>query len=96
MADYELSNRADEDLSEVYVFSHRRFGESHADAYLQALEERFLMLAEQPHLGRRIDHIHKGYFRFEYASHSIFYKLKKNGIFVVRVLHQSMDPDRHV
>ncbi|MFQ5673670.1 MAG: type II toxin-antitoxin system RelE/ParE family toxin [Nitrospinales bacterium] len=96
MADYELSNKADEDLSEIYIFSHRRFGESRAAAYLQALEERFLMLAERPLLGRRIDHIHKAYFRFEYASHSIFYKLKKGGIFVVRVLHQSMDPERHV
>lgn len=96
MADYELSNKADADLTEIYIFSYQRFGEAKADAYLQAIEKRFLMLAEQPLLGHRIDRIHKGYFRFEHASHSIFYKLKEDGITVVRVLHQSMDTERHV
>ncbi|PIQ97461.1 MAG: hypothetical protein COV67_04065 [Nitrospinae bacterium CG11_big_fil_rev_8_21_14_0_20_56_8] len=65
MADYRLSNKADEDLTEIYTFSYQRFGEAGADAYLLSLEERFLALANQPHLGRKADHIRKGYFRYE-------------------------------
>ena len=78
------------------MFSHRQFGEAQADAYLLALEQRFSILAAQPGLGRRIDHIRAGYFRYEHASHSIFYRLTNNGIIVMRVLHRSMDIARHI
>ena len=65
MAEYELSKKADEDLNDIYLFSHRRFGEAMADAYLLALERRFSILAAQPGLGRRIDLVRAGYFRYE-------------------------------
>lgn len=95
MADYGLSQRADEDLGEIYLLSYQRFGEARANAYLLALEERFLALAEQPLLGRRIEHIRAGYFRCEHGSHAIFYKLADRGITVMRVLHRSMESGRH-
>jgi len=96
MAEYQLSNKADEDLTGIYLFSYRRFGEARADAYLLALEERFSLLASQPRLGRRVDHVRTGYLRYEHASHSIFYRLTENGIMVMRVLHQSMAVEQHI
>ena len=96
MAEYELSKKADDDLNDIYLFSYQRFGEAKADAYLLALERRFSLLAAQPGLGRRIDHIRAGYFRYQHASHSIFYRLTDNGIIVMRVLHRSMDVGRHI
>ena len=96
MADFELSRRSDEDLDEIYLFSYQRFGEARADAYLLALEERLHALAEQPLLGRRIEHIRAGYFRCEHGSHAIFYKLRDGGITVIRVLHRSMDSGKHL
>ena len=96
MAEYQLSDKADEDLNDIYSFSHRRFGEATADSYPPALERRFSILAAQPGLGRRIDHVRAGYFRYEHASHSIFYRLTGDGIIVMRVLHRSMDVARHL
>jgi len=96
MAEYELSNKADEDLTEIYTFTYQHWGETQADAYLLSLEERFRMLAEQPRLGMKADHIRKGYFRCEHGSHSIFYKTQKGGIFIVRVLHNRMDREQHL
>jgi toxin ParE1/3/4 len=96
MADYALTRKAEKDLTEIYIFSYRQFGETKADAYLMALEERFSMLAAQPHLGRRIDHIRAGYLRYEHASHSIFYRTKSSGVVIVRVLHQRMDPKKRL
>jgi toxin ParE1/3/4 len=96
MAEYELSKKADEDLNDIYRFSSRRFGAAAADTDLLALERRFSILAAQPGLGRRIDGIRSGYFRYEHASHSIFYHLSGNGIIVMRVLHRSMDIGRHI
>lgn len=96
MAEYELSAKAEQDLTEIYVFSHQKFGESRADAYLIGLEECLQNLANNPLLGRNIDHIRKGYFRYEYISHSVFYKPKRNGILVVRLLHGSMNMEQHL
>ena len=65
MADYVLTQRADQDIAEIYRFSYQQFGAAKADAYLLALEERFLMLAEQPLIGQKIDHIRV---RFSHAQ----------------------------
>ncbi len=96
MAEYVLSAKAEQDLTEVYVFSYQKFGESKADAYLIGLAECLQNLANNPLLGRNIDHIRSGYFRYEYISHSVFYKPKRNGILVVRVLHGSMNMEQHL
>lgn len=96
MADYALSNQADRDLTEIYIFTYQKFSPVKADSYLLALDETFLNLAENPHLGKQIDSIRKGYFRYEHVSHSIFYKRKGKDILIVRVLHQKMDAKRHI
>ena len=97
MAGYTLSNRAAEDLSEIYRYSHERFGEAKADAYLSGLEEAFQTLAERPGLGRSVSEIRSGYLHFQYVRHSIYFKLKEGGgLYVVRVLHSRMDAGRHL
>jgi len=96
MADYELSIKADQDLTEIYIYSFNNFGESKADSYFLGLDECLLKLAENPNLCRKIDYIRSGYFRYEYVSHSIFYKIKEDGIVVMRILHGSMDTERQI
>ncbi len=96
MADYDLSVKAEHDLTEIYIFSYQNFGEAKADAYLIGLEDCFSHLAEKPLLGRNIDHIRKGYLRYEYIGHSIFYKRTRTGIKIMRVLHGSMNIDQHL
>jgi toxin ParE1/3/4 len=96
MADFELSVKAEHDLTEICILSYQKFGEAKADAYLIGLEDSLSHLAENPLLGRKIDHIRKGYLRYEYIGHSIFYKRTRKGIKVMRVLHGSMDIDQHL
>ncbi len=96
MADYELSVKAEHDLAEIYIFTYQNFGEAKADAYLIGLDDCFSLLAEKPLLGRNIDHIRKGYLRYEYIGHSIFYKRTRTGIKIMRVLHGSMNIDQHL
>ena len=54
MARVELSQAADRDLNDIYIYSYREFGEAKAEAYLHALEQRFEQLAVFPGLGRSI------------------------------------------
>ncbi len=94
MSSYRLTHKAAEDLASIYTFSFERFGESKADAYLMALEERFILLAQNPALGQRIDFIRSGYRRFRHVSHTIFYTADEEGVItIVRVLHSSQDVD---
>jgi toxin ParE1/3/4 len=95
MPDYELSRKADQDLSEIYQYSFETFGEDRADKYFLDLDRCLKGLAENPHKGRAADEIERGVYRYEHARHIIFYVFRPSGIFVARILHQSMDIRRH-
>src|SRR5580692_9686188 len=73
MAKFELTAAADRDLADIYIYSHAQFGERQADDYLIGLESCFARLAEMTDLGRSIEHIRAGYYRFSHARHVIFY-----------------------
>lgn len=96
MSKVEITEAADRDLFEIYVYSHRHHGQAQAERYLHGLDACFRRLAEMPRMGRSVDYIRRGYFRFEHAKHSIFYIILEDGIRVVRVLHARMDPQRHL
>lgn len=96
MARFELSEATDRDLAGIYRYSYRNFGAEQADAYLLSIEQCFARLAQFPQLGLSIDYLRRNYFRFEHASHTIFYVRAEFGIRVIRVLHECMDPDRHL
>jgi len=96
MARYELSAAADRDLTEIYAYSYRHFGERKADEYLLSLEDCFTSLAEMPGMGRSVEHLRAGYYRLKHASHIVFYTRVEGGVRIVRVLHEAMDPERHL
>jgi toxin ParE1/3/4 len=74
MAKFELTGAAGRDLTDIYIYSYRRFGERQADDYLLGLESCFSNLAEMPDMGRSIEDIRAGYYRFAHARHVIFYR----------------------
>jgi toxin ParE1/3/4 len=96
VANFELTEFADRDLTAIYRYTYRQFGAEQADSYLLSLEQCFERLAEFPQLGRSIAQLRRGYFRFEHASHTVFYVPIADGVRIVRVLHERMDPDRHL
>ncbi len=96
MARYELTRHADRDLDDIYAHSSDSFGARKADEYLLSLRDCFLLLAERPGMARGVDQIRRGYFRFEHASHVIFFIRIPSGIRIMRVLHQRMDIKRHI
>jgi toxin ParE1/3/4 len=96
MAKFELTRAADRDLTQIYIFSHNKFGERQADDYFLGLDSCFGQLAEMPDMGRSIEDIRTGYFRFTHARHVIFYRKIEGGIRIARILHISMEPERHL
>ena len=96
MAVYSLSWKAVADLAGIHEYSLSRFGLRQAQSYLNGLHECFQDLAQHPMLGRNAGRIKKGLRRYEYRSHVVFYVPRDDDMFIVRVLHESMDVRRHL
>ena len=95
-SEFKLSVYARTDIKKLFRYSYQQFGESQALKYKTELEACLQLLADNPDLGRKCDHIRQGYQRHEYARHIIFYRKRKTDIFIVKILHESMDAKRHI
>lgn len=92
MKSFQLSVKAKSDLTDIAVFTQRRWGKEQRNTYLKQFDDTFRLLAEKPDIGKACDDIRSGYRKFPQGSHLIFYKQKtKQGIQIVRILHKSMD-----
>ena len=96
MAKFVLSPLAEVDMDEIWDYSAYRWDNVQADDYLAKLREGIDRVAARPSRGHACDDIRRGYFRISAGSHVVFCKKVSGGIEVVRVLHQSMDFDRHL
>jgi toxin ParE1/3/4 len=90
-----FSGRAKEDLLSIGAYTLRTWGAQQTARYLEDLERCAMMLGRNPNMGRSCDWIRPGLHRFEQGRHVVFYRREKGGILVVRILHQSMLPDKH-
>jgi toxin ParE1/3/4 len=93
---YSLSNLAADDFAAIYEYTLLHFGVVQADAYTEHLENTFNLLATAPNMGYDCAEITKGLRRHDHHQHSIFYRLRERDIFILRILHQRMDPIRQI
>jgi len=91
MAEFRLSERAERDLGEVYEYSFRTFGEYQAEAYHAGLERTFDLIAHFPRIGRNVDELPRGYRRFRFQAHLIFYTEERNYVAIRAVLHHARE-----
>ncbi|MFC9898520.1 type II toxin-antitoxin system RelE/ParE family toxin [Nocardia sp. NPDC127579] len=97
MSDYALSPAARADLRRIWDYTAERWSEDQAEQYLHALRHTIERAAANPRIGRPLDDIRSGYLKLTAGSHVVFYRITGAGIVhVIRVLHQRMDPGRHL
>ena len=96
MSRLKLTPGAHADLEAIWEHSATRWDINQAEAYVLMLGRSLEALAETPGLGRKIDDIRLGYLKFPAGSHVIFYRRSESGIEVIRILHKSMDVERHL
>jgi putative addiction module CopG family antidote len=89
-----LSLQAEADLMDMATYALEAWGADQAIRYIDDLERTCKRLAENPQLGRPCEHIRPGLRRMESGRHVIFYRVDQAGVFVSRVLHQRMLPER--
>jgi toxin ParE1/3/4 len=95
MPSYRLSAEAADDIENIGEFGIATFGLAQALKYLLALEARFDLLGQFPRLGLPTYDLRPGLYRYPYASHTIFYTIEPDHVFIVRVLYAGADFKRH-
>lgn len=98
MPEYRVSKTAATDLLEIGLYTQNKWGMIKRNNYLDALQNRFTELAEDPlsTLAIQRDDIKKGILFSLVNKHIIVFRRYSYGIRVVRVIHQSMDVVQHV
>ena len=96
MGVYRLSPRAERDIDRIYEYSITQFGFAVAHDYLTRLCHALEARTTHSEMGRDYSHLRRGLRRFEYESHSIFYRKSGGDILILRVLGQAQLAARHL
>ena len=92
MAKYYLTNKAVDDLFEIWDYTIKTWSTWQAEIYYILLLTSYDDLVNNPGLGRNYDIVTKGILCFKLGEHIIFYSvLTKNEIEVARILYGMMD-----
>ena len=83
------------DIGAIWDYTAETWGMDQADRYVDDIRAACVALAGGERSGRRVD-VRDGYLKYPVGRHLIFYRQDGLGIVVIRVLHQSMDVDRHL
>lgn len=86
MGSYRLTEDAKDDLRRIYRYGVKKFGETQADLYYDALFMRFEEIADNPYLYQAVDHIRKGYRRSVCGVDSIYYRVVDEVVEIISIL----------
>jgi toxin ParE1/3/4 len=92
MAKYELTNKAVEDLTEIWKYTCEEWSEQQADTYYTLLLDSCQDIANNPELGKNYEGIAKDLFGLKSNRHIVFYRKRiDQPIEITRILHERMD-----
>lgn len=92
MAKFHLTNKAVEDLANIWDYTLKTWSEKQAENYYMLLINSCKELAKAPDLGRTYPEISPEILGFIAYQHIIFYRFLSNKeIEIVRILHGRMD-----
>jgi len=91
-----LSEPAKRDLKLIAEYTLCEWGAVQKKKYLAQIKHAFKRISEHANTGRLRDEIDKGLISLAVQKHIIFYRVTHNELFVMRVLHESMDVESHL
>lgn len=96
MANYEISREVEEDLRKIWLYGADRWGLKQANHYALKIDEMCEFLVDNRNIGRSRPEVIENLKSYPIGAHSIFYLDTEKTIYVVRILHQKMDVERHI
>jgi toxin ParE1/3/4 len=92
MAKFHFTNKALEDLIEIWEYTLEKWSENQAEKYYNLIMVTCLDLANSPNLGKRYEILSLNVLGYKCGEHIIFYReILKNEIEIERVLHGMLD-----
>ena len=91
-----VSDRAERDLREIWLYTFQTWGEAQADRYLDELDAGLRECGAEPERGQCRDDVRTGVRSRLIRRHVAFFTFVDDEVRVLRVLHASMDPDMHL
>ena len=97
MAKFYLSNKAVEDLNDIWDYTVKTWSENQAEIYYSLLIDSCQELANKPTLGKSYEVVEKDVLGYKTGEHIIFYQIvSQKEIDIVRILHGMMDMKNHI
>lgn len=92
MAKFYLTNKAVEDLGDIWNYTVENWTENQAEIYYSLLIDACQELANKPNQGKSYEVVAKNVLGFKTGQHVIFYRIvTEEEIEVLRILHGMMD-----
>jgi len=92
MVKFYLTNKAVEDLGDIWNYTVETWSENQAEIYYSLLIDSCQELANKPNQGKSYDAVERNVLGFKTGQHVIFYRVvTETEIEVVRILHGMMD-----
>jgi toxin ParE1/3/4 len=97
MGKFHLTNKAVEDLSDIWNDTIETWSENQAEIYYSLLIDACQELSNKPNQGKSYEVVEKDVLGFKAGQHVIFYRiLLDEEIEVIRILHGMMDMKYHL
>lgn len=98
MADLLFSNKAVEDLTDIWNYTVETWSETQADKYYTLLVDTCRQIADSPRpLGREYMEVMAGLYGYRTGKHIVFYRaISEETIEIVRILHERMDLENRI
>ena len=92
MAKFSFTNRALDDLIEIWDYTVENWSENQAEKYYNLIVASCIDLANNPQLGKSYNIVSQNLLGYKCGEHIIFFQeIVKNEIEIARVLHGMMD-----
>jgi len=97
MSKYILSPQAQKRLKQIRDYTLKNYGEKQKRVYMKMLRDKMRQAAQNPKKeGKSRDDIKTGYYSARAEKHYIYYRIRSTYIDIIDVLHESMEPQRHI
>ena len=92
---FALTPLAEADLEAIWAYTARQWSVDQAEVYTNDIFDLFEDIAAGKKAGRPAL-VREGYFKAFVGKHTIYFRIQGELIVIIRILHQSMDVERHL
>jgi len=97
MAKFKLTNKAVEDLANIWKYTFEKWSEQQADYYYESLILNCEEISNNPNIGKSYNEIMQNLLGIKVNRHIIFYRINEEEyIEITRILHGRMDLKKRI